>query len=186
MATPPPPLPQTMRAVQVTSYGAQYETRTVAVPVPGRHNLVVKVAVASYCHTDAMVRSGAFAGDPRQRLPLTASHEGAGTVAAIGVAVDGSVFAPGDRVMCGLPLHPCGTCADCRWSEDDGAVGKRREGRSQYCTQVEGHVGVHIDGCLAEYVVVDSRTTTKLPDEISFLEAAPLAVSWRFYSVSIP
>ena len=164
-----PTLPERMRAVQVTEYNAPYETRTVPVPAPGPRDLIVKVAVASYCHTDAMVRSGAFAGDPRQRLPLTASHEGAGTVAAVGADV--ATFAPGDRVMCGLPLHPCGSCPDCRWPDDGN-----REGRRQYCTRVKGHVGVHIDGCLAEYVRIDERTTTKLPDAVSFLEAAPLAV----------
>lgn len=159
-----------MRAVQVTAFNAPYELRTgVPVPTPtSPHDLIVKVAVASYCHTDGMVRAGVF-DTGANKLPQTASHEGAGTVAAIGEAV--STLKIGDRVMCGLPLRPCGVCGACAGPD---------ESHRQYCVNVEGHVGVMADGCLAEYVRVDERFTTRLPDGVSFLDAAPLAVSFFF------
>ncbi|OTA92558.1 hypothetical protein M434DRAFT_74421 [Hypoxylon sp. CO27-5] len=114
-----------------------------------------------------MVASGTF----HTRLPVTASHEGAGTVAAIGSEVQAQSFRVGDRVMCGLPLHPCGNCMDCVGPE---------EGYRQYCTRVEGHVGVHVDGCFAEYVRVDERfAATKLPDQAEMRDAAPLACAGR-------
>lgn len=80
-------------------------------PVPdpstlGPHDLLVKVAVASYCHTDSMIQAGVFG----TALPVTASHEGAGTVVATGSS---AIDFQGARVMCGLPFHPCGTCLDC-------------------------------------------------------------------------
>ncbi|KKY36419.1 putative zinc binding dehydrogenase [Diaporthe ampelina] len=53
-----------------------------------------------------MIQSGIFG----TALPITASHEGAGTVVAAGSSAD---LKPGDRVMCGLPFHPCGKCPDC-------------------------------------------------------------------------
>ncbi len=162
-------LPETMKAVQVTEFNGPYRLNTVPVPRPtGAHDLIVKVAVASYCHTDGMVRAGAFDdddGDNGSRLPMTAFHEGAGTVAAVGAGV--TAFRPGDRVMCGLPLRPCGACDDCAGPD---------EGHRQYCVRAEGHVGVRVDGCLAEYVRVNERFTTLLPDQVSFLSAAPLAV----------
>jgi D-arabinose 1-dehydrogenase-like Zn-dependent alcohol dehydrogenase len=99
---------------------------------------------------------------------MTASHEGSGTVVKLGTAVRD--FALGDRVMCGLPLHPCGKCGDC-------VTGP--ENQRQYCVQLEGHVGVHVDGCFAEYVRVDARSSTKMPDAVSFLSAAPLACAGR-------
>lgn len=159
-------LPETMRAVQVTAFNEPYQLRTgVPVPTPtSPHDVIVKVAVASYCHTDGMVRAGVFGTN---RLPQTASHEGAGTVAAVGAAV--TALRPGDRVMCGLPLRPCGVCDDCAGPD---------ESHRQYCVGVEGHVGVRVDGCLAEYVRVDERFTTLLPDQVGFLDAAPLAVSF--------
>jgi Zn-dependent alcohol dehydrogenase len=59
-------------------------------------DLLVKVAVASNCHTDSMVQAGTFS----TKLPCTASHEGSGTVVAVGSDV--KEFKAGDRVMCGL------------------------------------------------------------------------------------
>ncbi|KAI0120688.1 chaperonin 10-like protein [Xylariales sp. AK1849] len=159
------PIPTQMKAIQVTEYHKPYVLNSVPVPSDlGPYDLLVKVAIASYCHTDSMVSSGVFGTS----LPVTASHEGSGTVVLTGSSVSG--LKPGDRVMCGLPLHPCGACPDCLGPE---------ESWRQYCPQVEGHVGVHVDGCLAEYVRVDSRSTTPLPDEVSLLSAAPLACAGR-------
>ncbi|KAK3685207.1 hypothetical protein B0T22DRAFT_517089 [Podospora appendiculata] len=142
-------IPAEMKAARITAYGVPYTLTTVPVPSSlGAHDLLVNVAAASHCHTDTMVRNGAFA----TRLPCTGSHEGAGTVVLAGSS---SGFHPGDRVMCGLPLHP------------------------QYCVRVAGHVGVHLDGCFAEYVRVDARHTTRVPEGVSLLCAAPLACAGR-------
>ncbi|KAK8062024.1 Alcohol dehydrogenase 4 [Apiospora phragmitis] len=180
MTQPPPPVPDHMQAVQVVEHNAPYQLRTVPVPTIdaedlGPHDLLVKVAAASYCHTDGMVAAGVF-GD---RLPVTASHEGSGTVVRVGGGGDASSsgFRVGDRVMCGLPFHPCGSCGDCRGGQDGEGIDD--EGRQQYCASTEGHVGVHIDGCFAEYVRVGARFTTKLPQGVSLLRAAPLACAGR-------
>ncbi|KAI0484145.1 GroES-like protein [Xylariaceae sp. FL0804] len=159
-------IPSEMRALQLTEFHKPYTLRSaVPVPTPGPHDLLVKVAVASHCHTDLMVQEGVFNG----KLPMIPSHEGAGTVVAVGSDV--TAFRIGERVMCGLPLHPCGSCEDC--------LSPPEAGWRQYCTQVEGHVGVHVDGCLAEYVRVDARRTTALPDGVGLLAAAPLACAGR-------
>lgn len=114
-----------------------------------------------------MVSDGVFG----TKLPCTASHEGTGTVSAIGSEVTN--FKEGDRVMCGLPKGPCGICAECQGPEN----------YSQYCQNFEGMVGVTMDGAFAEYVVTDSRMSAKLPDKVSFETAAPLACAgctvWR-------
>ncbi|KAI8945389.1 hypothetical protein F4801DRAFT_568466 [Xylaria longipes] len=72
--------------------------------------------------------------------------------------------------MCGIPLHPCGECEDCA-----GPI----ESHRQYCAQTSGHIGVTAHGCAADYVIADARTTTELPDSVSFLSAAPLACAGR-------
>lgn len=46
-------------------------------------------------------------------------------------------------------------------------------------TNVEGHCGVHRNGFFAEYALCDARSTTILPNKISFLSAAPLACAGR-------
>ncbi|ROV88896.1 hypothetical protein VSDG_08909 [Cytospora chrysosperma] len=159
-------VPKDMKAIQVVEYDKPYEINTIPVPNPqklGPFDLLVKVAAASYCHTDSMIRSGTF----DTALPIVASHEGAGTVVAAGPM---SEIKPGDRVMCGLPCHPCGKCPDC--------TGLNENWR-QYCTNTEGHCGVHRDGFLAEYALCDARSTTKLPNEVSLVSAAPLACAGR-------
>ena len=164
MASVESTIPEAMRAVQTEKFNNPYVVNTIPVPKPQAHDLLVKVAVASYCHTDAMVNSGAFG----TALPATASHEGCGTVVAVGSEV--ANFKPGDRVMCGLPLHPCMKCSDC--------IGPEESWR-QYCVHFEGQIGVHLSGCMADYAIADSRTSVKVPDGVDLLDAAPLACAGR-------
>ncbi|KAF2088858.1 GroES-like protein [Saccharata proteae CBS 121410] len=161
-------VPDSMLAAQIVEYNKPYKIHQVHTPKDlGPHDLLVKVAVASLCHTDSMVASGVFG----TKLPCIASHEGAGTIAALGPQVKG--FAEGDRVMCGLPKHQCGICENC--------VGP--ETYRQYCPNMAGNIGVNIDGAFAEYVVIDGRNAAKLPERVTFETAAPLACAgctiWR-------
>ncbi|KAH8885362.1 alcohol dehydrogenase [Thozetella sp. PMI_491] len=158
--------PVSMTAVQVVEFKAPYQIKTVPVPTLQPHDLLVKVAVASYCHTDSMVRNGLM---PGVNPPITASHEGSGTVVAVGPAVVDSFFKVGDRVMCGLPLEPCGSCQECTGPEKF----------QHYCHLTKGGVGVTADGNFADYVRIDSRFANRLPDDISFATAAPLACAGR-------
>ena len=103
------------------------------------------------------------AGIMGTQLPCIASHEGTGTVVAIGTEI--TDFKKGDRVMAGLPRNRCGHCHDCLDPEE----------YRQYCTNISGHIGVTQDGAFAEYVVVDGRESCMIPDEVSFETAAPLA-----------
>jgi propanol-preferring alcohol dehydrogenase len=123
------------------------------------HDMLVKVAVGSLCHTDGMVSAGIM-GTP---LPCIASHEGAGTVVKVGSSV--RAFKIGDRVLCSLIYHRCGVCADCQGPEN----------QHQYCRNSGGALGVTRDGSFAEYEVVDGRECCLLPDNVSFQSAAPLA-----------
>ncbi|KKY16792.1 putative zinc binding [Diplodia seriata] len=152
-------IPDSMLACQVVEFNKPYKIHRIPVPKHslGPHDLLVKIAVASLCHTDSMVLRGTFTPP----LPCTASHEGAGTVALCGSDV--TSFQPGDRVMCGLYLHPCSACADCL------------AGAPQYCPRSAGAIGVHTHGAFAEYARVDARTAVRLPPAVSFATAAPLA-----------
>lgn len=120
--------------------------------------MLVKIAVGSLCHTDGMVSSGDF----NTALPCIASHEGAGTVVKVGSSI--IEFQAGDRVLCNITYHRCGTCADCTGPERD----------TQYCQNAQ-YLGVTRDGSFAEYEVVDGRECCALPDNLSFQSAAPLA-----------
>jgi propanol-preferring alcohol dehydrogenase len=157
---------ESMKAIQIVEYNKPYQINIVPTPRDlDSSDILVKIAVASNCHTDGMVQAGIFG----TKLPCTASHEGAGTIVSLGSLAKNRGFKEGQRVMCGLPLHPCRECINCLGPEN----------QTQYCRNTKGHVGVHIDGCFAEYVKVDSLSTTPLPDQVSFLSAAPLACAGR-------
>lgn len=106
-----------------------------------------------------MVAKGSFG----TKLPCIASHEGTGTVVALGSDV--LDFKQGDRVMVSPPRDRCGHCPDCLGPE----------GYRQYCPNISGHVGVTMNGAFAEYMVADARESAVLPDNLSFETAAPLA-----------
>jgi L-iditol 2-dehydrogenase len=79
----------------------------VAVPRPGRGEVLVRVGVALTCATDFKL---ARRGHPKFPFPLTLGHEFAGVVEAVG---SGAAFAPGERVTSTVS-GPCATCDDCR------------------------------------------------------------------------
>ncbi|KAF2100890.1 alcohol dehydrogenase [Rhizodiscina lignyota] len=162
-------IPESMLACQVVEFNRPYVLRTVPVPGPqslGSYDLLLKTAVASLCHTDSMVIEGRMTGT---KLPITGSHEGTGVVVAKGSAV--SDFAVGDRVLAGIPRNRCGECDDCASSD------------TQYCSNRQGGIGLQVDGAFAEYVLVDSRDASVIPDGLDFVSAAPLACAgitvWR-------
>jgi len=163
----PSNIPETMLAAQVVEFKKPYKIHHIPVPTDlAPYDMLVKTAVASLCHTDFMVIDGIMP----TTLPITGSHEGSGTVAAVGSGV--KHFSPGDRVMCSLLYNLCGNCVDCKGPEN----------YTQYCTN-HGALGIDMGGNFAEYVRVDSRYAVKLPDNLSFETAAPLAcagcTAWR-------
>ena len=111
------------------------------------------------------------AGIMGTKLPCIGSHEGAGTVVQLGSSV--TDLKKGDRVMAGLPRNRCGHCPDCLGDEN----------YRHYCPNLAGHVGVTLDGAFADYMIVDGRESSRIPDNVSFETAAPLACAgctiWR-------
>lgn len=97
-----------------------------------------------------MVVAGAFASNPTSKLPLVASHEGAGTVVALGAEVSG--WSVGDRVMCPIVTGRCLACANCKGPESFW----------HYCPN-EGHRGVTRDGAFAEYMTVSALLRGREP-----------------------
>lgn len=84
-------IPATMKGLQITEWKKPYKFST-DIPVPKierPHEILIKIAVAGYCHTEMMVQNGEFASKmpARNKLPLIPSHEGTGVVAAIGSGV---------------------------------------------------------------------------------------------------
>ncbi|KAF8587918.1 GroES-like protein [Ramaria rubella] len=155
-------IPKVMKGLQITKYKKPYLFST-DIPVPQlerKNEILIKIAVAGYCHGDLMIQNSDIQNMPLgATLPMIPSHEGAGIVMAIGSEVTN--FKIGDRVGTMAYKNPCGNCVDCQ-------SGMRRVCESlQLC-------GVTVNGAAAEYMVADGFSTIPIPPSISFEAAAPL------------
>ena len=95
----------TMKAVQVSKAGAPFELVDRDIPEPGPGQVRIKVEACGVCHSDAMIKAGAF---PGLQLPRVPGHEIAGRVHAVGSAVTG--WKTGERVGVGWHGGHCFRC----------------------------------------------------------------------------
>ena len=131
-------------------------------PVIGPGEALVRVKYAGVCGSDLHVYNGHHATAIK---PVVMGHEFSGEIAEVGE--DGRHrLNPGDRVVV-QPFTACGVCDTCV------------QGRDNVCRQLK-ILGIHIDGCFAEYVKVPQKKVYKIPDNVSFRLASltePLAVA---------
>jgi NADPH2:quinone reductase len=91
-------LPTTMRALQQSSLDGPQDMRLITdapVPVPGRGEVLIRVAAAGVNFADISRAYGTFLGGPRP--PYLAGFEAAGEIVAVGEAVTGTPL--GSRVV---------------------------------------------------------------------------------------
>lgn len=148
---------ETMRAAVVTELGKPLSIQRVPMPKPGRGQVLVRVHACGVCHTDLHAASGDWPVKPRP--PFVPGHEAAGTVVAVGSGVDRLKL--GDRV--GIPwLHDaCTHCAHCLGGWETLCAAQHNSGYS-------------VDGGFAEYALGEAQFVAKLPEGLSFADAAPI------------
>jgi propanol-preferring alcohol dehydrogenase len=149
-----------MKAAVLHAFAEPLSIEEVPMPSPGVGEVLIKVIACGVCHSDLHLAGGEWDMlRPITKLPLVLGHEVAGTIAALGEGVSG--FAIGDRV--GVPwLHyTCGECESCL------------AGRETLCSKQQV-TGCTVDGGFAEFLTAKASHTAKLPDNLSFEQAAPL------------
>lgn len=146
-----------MKAIRLQRPGEALVDESIAAPVPGPQDVLVRVRAAGICHSDAHYRAGVAP----TRLPCTLGHEVSGVVEACGGGV--TEFGAGDRV-CLNYLVTCGECDYCR------------AGNEQFCVHGE-MIGKHRDGGFAEFICVPARGVLRLPDAIPFEHGAVMMCS---------
>ncbi len=146
----------TMRAMQVSQAGGEFELVEREVPKPGFGEALVRVHACGVCHSDSFAKNGGYPGVSH---PLVPGHEIAGVVESLGDGVKG--WEVGQRVGVGWFGGNCGYCEWCRrgWLID--------------CENME-IPGITVDGGYADYVVVRANAMASMPDDLSPDEAAPL------------
>lgn len=141
------------------------------------YQVLIKVAVASFCHTDLQILEGDGPQVPGYLGPsgLAGSHEPSGVIVRLGTdAANKGEFKIGDRIAaCGC-TGVCETCEDCT-KVDNGPSGIALN-YAQHCAHLTGYAGVwgpH-PGAFQGYTIVDYRFSVRIPDSMSFVTAAPL------------
>jgi alcohol dehydrogenase/propanol-preferring alcohol dehydrogenase len=146
----------TMRAMQITEKGGDFELVEREVPSPGRGEALVRVHACGVCHSDMMAVEGAF---PGVTFPVVPGHEVAGEITELGEGVEG--WEVGQRVGVGWFGGNCGWCEPCR------------RGDFIACQNM-GIPGITFDGGYADYLVVKSSALALIPDDLADEDAAPL------------
>jgi L-iditol 2-dehydrogenase len=127
-------------------------------PRPGADEVLVRVRACGICGSDIHGWDGSTG---RRRPPLIMGHEAAGEIASVGPKVAG--WRIGDRVTFDSTIS-CGECGPCR------------QGRINLCEnrRVLGVAPAEYrqDGAFAEYVALPARILYRLPDGLSFQQAA--------------
>jgi NADPH:quinone reductase-like Zn-dependent oxidoreductase len=119
-------------------------------PAPGPGQVLLRVTAVSLNYRDLLISKGLY--NPKFRLPLIPLSDGAGEVVATGPGA--TRYKPGDRVMPNfMPVWVCGPPDD---------------------TKVRSALGGDVDGMLAEEVVITEEGLVRIPDHLSFEEAATL------------
>lgn len=159
-----------MRAAVIERHGGPEVVRLaeVATPEPGRGEVRLAVRAVALNHLDLWVRRGLPGLD--LAFPHIGGSDMAGVVDAVGPGV--SEVGPGDRVLVNPALW-CGECEFCRKGEESLCVAFRI-------------VGEHVPGGMAEFAVVPARNVLKIPDRLSFEDAAAVPLvyqtAWRALS----
>jgi len=160
-----------MNALLLTEY-LKLELTPMPKPEIGPDDVLIRVRACGICGSDVH----GFDGSTGRRIPpLVMGHEAAGEVAATGAEVRD--LRPGDRVTFDSTIY-CGQCFYCARGEVNLCDNRQVMGVSP------GPYRRH--GAFAEFVAVPRRIVYRLPDALSYEQAAMIeAVSVAMHAVNL-
>ena len=163
-----------MKSLLLSEY-SRLHIADLPVPALAPDEVLIRVHACGICGSDVHGYDGSSG---RRIPPIVMGHEAAGTVASVGATVSG--YAPGDRVTFDSTIY-CGQCPYCRRGQVNLCDNRQVVGVS--CADYRRH------GAFAEYVAVPERILYRLPDAVSFADAAmlePASVALHAVRISSP
>ena len=152
---------ETMRALVKTDRGRdRIEIRELPVPRADAQSVVIRVRAAGICGSDVKILRDEHPNYP----PVVLGHEFSGEIVEAGPEVEG--WSAGERVVSEVHGRVCGRCRCCL------------TGKKHICPDKRA-LGWGMDGGFAEYVKVPAWLLHRIPERVSFEEAAlsePLAI----------
>ena len=161
-----------MKALVLEEYN-KFVLKEVEKPQIQPDEVLVRIQACSICGSDVHGMDGSTG---RRIPPVIMGHEAAGIIEQVGQNVEG--WKEGDRVTFDSTLY-CGECEFCKRGEVNLCDNRRVFGVS--CGEYR------FNGAFAEYAAVNQRILYKLPEEVSFLQAAmiePLSIAVHAVRVS--
>ena len=163
-----------MKAViKATAEAGSVEIKDVEKPEPSPGEVLIKMKAAGLCNSDVSILYNKYKGRSPVPIPLIMGHEGAGEIAGLGEGATG--YDIGDRVAFEA-ISGCDSCTECK------------TGHKNLCTHWS-HIGITRSGVFAQYIAVPHTQVHKIPDNVSFTEAAllePLGLVVRSLEQSRP
>ena len=126
------------------------------VPVPGKGEVLIKVAVCGVCHTELDEIEGRT---PPEHFPMVLGHQVVGSVTEVGKEV--SELQVGDRVGVAWIFSACGQCEYCF------------SGQENLCPEFRA-TGRDANGGYAEYMTAPGEFVYKIPASLTDAQTAPL------------
>ena len=162
-----------MKAIALTEYAkvsehipGKVEMLQCEKPTPGPEDVLIRIAYASICGSDAHVvrcnLTPELEAAIRSMLPFHMGHEISGVIEDLGDKAKEMGLKVGDRITANY-THFCNSCYFCR------------TGQENFCE----HPETHFDG-MAEYVCWHMSQVYKIPDNVSLLHASqtePLSIA---------
>ncbi len=160
-----------MKALLLEQY-KKLELADMPKPEPGPGEALVRVRACGICGSDVHGWDGSTG---RRIPPIVMGHEASGIVEAVGRGVER--FREGDRVTFDSMIN-CGVCTFCRRGHIN--LCDKRQVLGVSCGDYRRH------GAFAEYVTVPERIMFRLPDAMTFEQAAMIEpVSVAVHAVNI-
>src|SRR5512143_2691696 len=141
--------------VKYDSRDGAVELRHTPEPEIRPEQVLVEVRAAGVCGSDVHMWRERHSW--RSKMPVILGHEWCGVIAQVGERVGG--FQVGERVAVETAAEVCGQCSYC--------LG----GAYNMCPQRKGY-GALADGAFTEYVAARPQILHRLPDNVSFAQAA--------------
>ena len=156
-----------MKALVMREY-KKLSYEEVPTPQPKAGEVLIRLQACAVCGSDVHGFDGSTG---RRRPPVIMGHEASGVIVECGEGV--KEYKVGDRVTFDSTIY-CGKCSMCL------------EGKVNLCADRQV-LGVSCeeynrDGCFAEYVTVPEYILYRMPDNVTFVQAAmiePLSVAYH-------
>lgn len=150
--------------VKMAEGAGNFAVKEMKKPSVGDGDVLIQIKACGVCGADVLLYEWTYRGRYPVKPPVVLGHEGAGVIVEAGKNVTG--LKVGDRVTV-ESIIGCGSCYFCY------------QGMPNLCPRWD-HLGITMDGTMAEYLRVPQKAVHRLPDSVSLEEAAlvePLSIT---------